>query len=80
LVDQQEESPVPIINWEMTDPATRTRRIVAIEITAQDGRYDFEACFTDDPTKLIASAGNVSGNETEALALAKKLVMDARTI
>ena len=68
------------INWEMTDPVTCERRIVLIEITPRKGSYDFEARFSDDRTAIIADGSNVGATEAEALALAKRLVMDARTI
>ena len=68
------------INWEITDPVTRSRRIVVIEITPRNGSYDFEARFSDDRTSVIADGSHVGATEAEVLALAKRLVMDARII
>ncbi len=69
-----------VTNWEITDPITRTRRIVAIEITPRNGSFDVDARFTDDRGTLIAGGSRAGSTEAEALEWAKRGVMDARTI
>ena len=67
-------------NWEITDPATKSKRIVVVEIAPRSGSYDFEARFSDDSSTVIAKGSHVAATEAGALALAKRLVMEARTI
>ena len=69
-----------ITNWEITDPVTNARRIVAIEITARDGSFDVDARFTDDRGTLIAGGSRAGPTEAEALEWAKRSVMAARSI